>query len=136
MILWPDAYGRCRLTYCTDIQVLDELTDGHLLVYWDHLMAVKADMEVRFRDLDQLAVPNWVMEPLQHDAATSEEATTPRQWQRSVTRVGELCGSPMASVSLSCGRESTFCSSLSPHPILWSRASAKLCTCSQSTATA
>ncbi|CAL8257930.1 unnamed protein product [Arctogadus glacialis] len=35
-----------KITYCTDIQVLDELTDGHLLVYRDHLMAVKADMEL------------------------------------------------------------------------------------------
>ncbi|XP_076144513.1 zinc finger BED domain-containing protein 5-like [Alosa pseudoharengus] len=55
-------------------KVLDELTDGHLLVYTDHLKAVKADMEVRFRDLDQLAVPDWVMEPLQQDVASSEEA--------------------------------------------------------------
>ena len=54
--------------------MLDELTDGHLLVYSDHLKAVKADMEVRFRDLDQLAVPDWVMEPLQQDVASSEEA--------------------------------------------------------------
>ena len=30
-------------------------------------------MEVRFRDLDQLAAPDWVMEPLQHDAASSGE---------------------------------------------------------------
>ncbi|CAL8342268.1 unnamed protein product [Arctogadus glacialis] len=55
--------------------VLDELTDGHLLVYTDHLKAVKAGMEVCFRDLDQLAVPDWVMELLQHDAASSEEAS-------------------------------------------------------------
>ncbi|CAL8338365.1 unnamed protein product [Boreogadus saida] len=51
-------------------KVLDELTDGHLLVYTDHLKAVKANMEVSFRDLDQLAVPDWVMELLQLDAAS------------------------------------------------------------------
>ena len=51
------------------------MTDGHQLVYTDHLKAVNADMEVRLRDLDQLAVPDWVMEPLQHDAASSKEAS-------------------------------------------------------------
>ena len=54
--------------------MLDELTDGHLLVYTDHLKAVKADIEVSFRDLDKLPVPDRLMEPLQQDAASSEEA--------------------------------------------------------------
>ncbi|XP_077093644.1 protein FAM200C-like [Siphateles boraxobius] len=33
-------------------KVVDELTDNHLLRYTDHLRAVKADMEIRFRDLE------------------------------------------------------------------------------------
>lgn len=54
------------------VQVLDELTDSHLLLYTDHLKAVKADMAIRFRDLQQLDVPDWVMEPWKADAVSCE----------------------------------------------------------------
>ncbi|XP_030298040.1 zinc finger BED domain-containing protein 5-like [Sparus aurata] len=53
-------------------KVLDELTDSHLLLYTDHLKAVKADMAIRFRDLQQLDVPDWVMEPWKADAVSCE----------------------------------------------------------------
>ncbi|XP_077083466.1 zinc finger BED domain-containing protein 5-like [Siphateles boraxobius] len=53
-------------------KVVDELTDNHLLRYTDHLRAVKADMEIRFRDLEQLDVPEWVMEPFEGDVSRSE----------------------------------------------------------------
>ncbi|XP_028440786.1 protein FAM200A-like [Perca flavescens] len=53
-------------------KVVDELTDNHLLRYADHLRAVKADMEIRFRDLEQLEVPEWVTEPFQTNASRSE----------------------------------------------------------------
>ncbi|XP_051950665.1 zinc finger BED domain-containing protein 5-like [Xyrauchen texanus] len=54
-------------------KVVDGLTDNHLLRYTDHLRAVKADMEIRFRDLDQLDVPEWVMEPFQVDVSRTED---------------------------------------------------------------
>ena len=126
--------------------MLDELTDGHLLVYTDHLKAVKADMEVRFSDLDQLVVPDWVMEPLQHDAASSEEAIQESliDLQNDAEAMATFRTSGWRALWLTHGqrfpqlweRVHLESSSLSPHPILWSRASAKLCTYSQSTATA
>lgn len=51
---------------------VNELTDRDLLLYTGHLKAVQADMKIRFRDIEQLDVPDWVMEPWQVDAASSE----------------------------------------------------------------
>ncbi|XP_048117914.1 zinc finger BED domain-containing protein 5 [Alosa alosa] len=55
-------------------QVLDDLTDNHLLRYTDHLKTVKADPEVCFRDLNELDVPEWVTEPFQVDVSSIDAA--------------------------------------------------------------
>ncbi|XP_076613559.1 uncharacterized protein LOC143337715 [Chaetodon auriga] len=47
--------------------VSDELIDDHLVCYTDHLRAEQADMEICFRDFQNLAVPNGVVEPFQAD---------------------------------------------------------------------
>jgi len=52
--------------------VVDELTDNHLLRYTNHLRAVKKNMEISFKDLGQLDVPEWVMEQFQVDVSRSE----------------------------------------------------------------
>ena len=39
------------------------VTDNHLLVYVEHLKAVREDMNVRFKDLLDLEVFPWLMEP-------------------------------------------------------------------------
>lgn len=54
--------------------MLDDLTDNHLLRYTDHLQTVKADLEVRFRDLRELDVPEWVTEPFEVDASSIDAA--------------------------------------------------------------
>lgn len=45
----------------------EALTDDHLLIYTNQLRMVKADMEIRFRDLLNLDVPIWVVQPSQAD---------------------------------------------------------------------
>ncbi|KAK0142231.1 hypothetical protein N1851_020062 [Merluccius polli] len=71
--LYQQNLGRRQLIHFPQLaKVLDELTDRHLLRYTDHLKAVKADITIRFRDLEQLDVPDWVMEPGQADAANCE----------------------------------------------------------------
>ncbi|KAK9960341.1 hypothetical protein ABG768_008202, partial [Culter alburnus] len=54
--------------------VSEALTDDLLLVYTDHLTMVKANMEIRFRDLLNLDVPSWVVQPFQADVIESEAA--------------------------------------------------------------
>ena len=39
------------------------VTDNHLLVYVEHLKAVREDMDVRFKDLLDLEVFPWLVEP-------------------------------------------------------------------------
>ena len=73
MIKYNRLCLRHNIIICTVLaQVLDELTDHHLLLYTDHLKAVKADITIRFGDLEQLDVLDWVMEPGQADAANCE----------------------------------------------------------------
>ena len=39
------------------------VTDNHLLIYVEHLIAVKEDMNVRFEDSLDLKVFRWLVEP-------------------------------------------------------------------------
>ena len=39
------------------------VTDNHLLIYGEHLKAVKEDMNVHFKDLFDLEVFPWLVEP-------------------------------------------------------------------------
>lgn len=50
----------------------EELGDDRLLIYIDHLKMVKADLEIRFRDLLDLDVPVWVVQPFQADVVSCE----------------------------------------------------------------
>ncbi|XP_029281523.1 SCAN domain-containing protein 3-like isoform X2 [Cottoperca gobio] len=53
--------------------VSEALTDDRLLIYIDHLRMVKADMEIRFKDLLDLDVPIWVVQPFQADVVNKCE---------------------------------------------------------------
>ncbi|XP_073330750.1 zinc finger BED domain-containing protein 5-like [Pagrus major] len=71
--LYQQNLGRRQLIHFPQLaKVLDELMDSHLLLYTDHLKAVKADMAIRFRGLKQSDVPDWVMEPCRADAVSCE----------------------------------------------------------------
>lgn len=52
----------------------EALTDERLLIYTDHLRMVNADLKVRFRDLLDLDVPTWVVQPFQADVVECEPA--------------------------------------------------------------
>uniref|UniRef100_A0A3Q3B2L2 DUF4371 domain-containing protein n=1 Tax=Kryptolebias marmoratus TaxID=37003 RepID=A0A3Q3B2L2_KRYMA len=56
------------------LQVSEEVTDDRLQIYVEHLKMVKADLEIRFRDLLDLDVPVWVVQPFQADVVDCELA--------------------------------------------------------------
>ncbi|XDV20634.1 hypothetical protein PO909_025934 [Leuciscus waleckii] len=71
----PSMVGRYRgFTPLLKEKVSEALTDDLLLVYTDHLSMVKADMEIRFRDLLNLDVPSWAVQPFQTDVIECEPA--------------------------------------------------------------
>uniref|UniRef100_A0A3Q3VYA2 HAT C-terminal dimerisation domain-containing protein n=1 Tax=Mola mola TaxID=94237 RepID=A0A3Q3VYA2_MOLML len=63
-------------TLCSfySMQVSEALADEGLLVYIDHLRMVKADMGICFRDLLDLDIPIWVVQPFQVEVTQCEPA--------------------------------------------------------------
>ena len=45
------------------LQAAPDITDAQLRVYASHIESVKEDMQIRFKDLTQLMIPDWVMSP-------------------------------------------------------------------------
>ncbi|CAM4566688.1 unnamed protein product [Leuciscus chuanchicus] len=98
-------------------KVSEALTDDLLLVYTDHLRMVKADMEINFRDLLNLDVPSWVVQPFQTDVIECEPAIQEHLvdiqcpgyfshlWL--VQHVGQIC--PAVSGSLAKDQAADFC---------------------------
>ncbi|ROJ30521.1 Zinc finger BED domain-containing protein 5 [Anabarilius grahami] len=73
--LYRQSIGRRQFAHFPQLaKVSESLTDDLLLVYTDHLTMVKADMEIRFRDLLNLDVPSWVVQPFQADVIECEPA--------------------------------------------------------------
>ena len=69
-----DFYHFSRLS-----KVSNDVTDNHLLIYIEHLKAVQEDMRARFKDLLDLKVFPWLVEPFgtnilnnEHDSAMQE----------------------------------------------------------------
>lgn len=48
------------------------LTDNELLCYTQYLRMIRADTEIRFRDLQNLEVPDWILEPFKVDVFEKE----------------------------------------------------------------
>ncbi|XP_071394012.1 zinc finger BED domain-containing protein 5-like [Centroberyx affinis] len=73
--LYRQSIGRRQFAHFPQLtKVSEALTDDRLLIYIDHLRMVKADMEIRFRDLLNLDVPIWVVQPFQADVTECEPA--------------------------------------------------------------
>ncbi|XP_071397542.1 zinc finger BED domain-containing protein 5-like [Centroberyx affinis] len=73
--LYKQSIGRRQFAHFPQLtKVSEALTDDRLLIYIDHLRMVKADMEIRFRDLLNLDVPVWVVQPFQADVTECEPA--------------------------------------------------------------
>ncbi|CAM4541503.1 unnamed protein product [Leuciscus chuanchicus] len=73
--LYRQSIGRRQFAHFPQLaKVSEALTDDLLLVYTDHLSMVKADMEIRFRDLLNLDVPSWAVQPFQTDVIECEPA--------------------------------------------------------------
>ena len=45
------------------LQAAPDITDAQLRVYSSHIESVKEDMQIRFKDLTRLMIPDWVMSP-------------------------------------------------------------------------
>ena len=61
--LYQQALNRKDFHHFSQLsKVSDDATDNHLLVYIEHLKAVKEDMQVRFKDLLDLEVFPWLVE--------------------------------------------------------------------------
>nr|XP_054592103.1 zinc finger BED domain-containing protein 5-like [Nothobranchius furzeri] len=66
MDLYRETVGRRQFNHFPRLAtVSSKLTDEELLCYTEHLRMIKADMELRFRDLQNLQVPYWILEPFQ-----------------------------------------------------------------------
>ena len=48
------------------------LSDTDLDCYSSHLLALKEDLEIRFKDLKELKIPEWVVNPFQADANNTD----------------------------------------------------------------
>ncbi|KAM3874376.1 zinc finger BED domain-containing protein 5-like [Diretmus argenteus] len=73
--LYRQSIGRRQFDHFPQLtKVSEALTDDRLLIYTAHLRMVKADLEIRFRDLLNLDVPLWVVQPFQADVAECEPA--------------------------------------------------------------
>ncbi|KAM3833924.1 zinc finger BED domain-containing protein 5-like [Diretmus argenteus] len=71
--LYRQSIGRRQFDHFPQLtKVSEALTDDRLLIYTAHLRMVKADLEIRFRDLLNLDVPLWVVQPFQADVAECE----------------------------------------------------------------
>ena len=49
------------------LQAVPDITDGQLRAYASHLESMSENMQIRFKDLTQLIVPDWVMNPFYTD---------------------------------------------------------------------
>ncbi|XP_071771056.1 zinc finger BED domain-containing protein 5-like [Centroberyx gerrardi] len=77
--LYRQGIGRRQFGHFPQLtKVSEALTDDRLLIYTDPLRMVKADMEIRFRDLLNLDVPVWVVQPFQADVTECEPAIQER----------------------------------------------------------
>ncbi|XP_010775064.1 zinc finger BED domain-containing protein 5-like, partial [Notothenia coriiceps] len=73
--LYRQSIGRRQFAHFPLLtKVSEALTDERLLIYTDHLRMVNADLKIRFRDLLDLDVPTWVVQPFQADVAECEPA--------------------------------------------------------------
>ncbi|XP_070408073.1 zinc finger BED domain-containing protein 5-like [Nothobranchius furzeri] len=73
MDLYRETVGRRQFNHFPRLAtVSSKLTDEELLCYTEHLRMIKADMELRFRDLQNLQVPYWILEPFQVDVFEKE----------------------------------------------------------------
>uniref|UniRef100_A0A8C6KAH0 DUF4371 domain-containing protein n=1 Tax=Nothobranchius furzeri TaxID=105023 RepID=A0A8C6KAH0_NOTFU len=71
MDLHRETVGRRQFNHFPHL-VSSKLTDEELLCDTEHLRVIKADMELRFRDLQNLQVPDWILEPFQVDVFEKE----------------------------------------------------------------
>ena len=71
--LYQQALNRRDFYHFSQLsKVSDDVTDNHLLVYIEHLKAVKEDMQVRFKDLLDLKVFLWLVEPFSGNILDNE----------------------------------------------------------------
>lgn len=67
LALYKQYFCRRKLYHFPSLQTVPDISDVQLRAYASHLESINQDMQFRFKDLTQLILPDWVMNPFHTD---------------------------------------------------------------------
>lgn len=71
LVQFKSNVGRRELRQFPRLKDCEEVTDGQLRIYCEHLQALRDDMVRRFQDLSKLVIPEWVVDPFTADSSSA-----------------------------------------------------------------
>ena len=69
MCLFKNNIKNKKFLHFPNLAIFEKLHEDDILIYIDHLTKLHNNMEIRFKDLQQMKIPNWVIDLFGTNAA-------------------------------------------------------------------